>query len=118
MWGCEWHLKPNGSDRAEDEVVVERYDRIQSLYLTTGDFSALQQLNTEYPMQTRALIEDVLRIGRVNDPEINTKFLKFYQDIVLQSLINEVEQQYANMDDINKELTEAFGRSWATTRSA
>ena len=139
LWGCEWHLKPNGSDRAEDEVVVERYDRIQSLYLTTGDFSALQQLNTEYPMQTRALIEDVLRIGRVNDPEINTKFLKFYQDIVLQSLINEVEQQYANMDDINKELTEAFGRlcprlpcrrftrrlvhstrasSWATTRSA
>ena len=110
LWGCEWHLKPNGSDRAEDEVVVERYDRIQSLYLTTGDFSALQQLNTEYPMQTRALIEDVLRIGRVNDPEINTKFLKFYQDIVLQSLINEVEQQYANMDDINKELTEAFGR--------
>lgn len=110
LWGCEWHLKPNGSDRAEDEVVVERYDRIQSLYLTTGDFSALQQLNTEYPMQTRALIEDVLRIGRVNDPEINTKFLKFYQDIILQSLINEVEQQYANMDDINKELTEAFGR--------
>lgn len=110
LCGCEWRLKLNGTDSEDGVVVVERYDRVQSLYLTTGDFSALQQLNTEYPMQTRALIEDVLKIGRVNDPEINTKFLKFYQDIALQSLINEVEQQYANMDDINKELTEAFNK--------
>ena len=80
LWGCGWRLRPGGGERHAGDVVVERYDRIQSLYLTTGDFSALQQLNTEYPMQTRALIEDVLKIGRVNDPEINVKFLKFYQD--------------------------------------
>lgn len=108
LCGCEWNLKPNGT--VAGEVKVERYDRIQSLYLTTGDFSALQQLNTDYPMQTRALIEDVLKIGRVNDPEINTKFLRFYQDTVLQSLINEVEQQYATMEDVNKSLTSAFKR--------
>ena len=72
-------------------MAVERYDRVQSLYLTTGDFSALQQMNTVYPMQTRTLIEDVLRIGKVNDPEINTKFLRFYQDSTLQSLISEAE---------------------------
>ena len=101
--GCEWQLKFD-----EDEVVVERYDRIQSLYLTTSDFSALQQMNTIYPMQTRTLIEDVLRIGKVNDPQINTKFLKFYQDSTLQVLINEAEEQYANMDDINEDLTTAF----------
>jgi len=105
--GCEWRLKPSifGSD---DNVAVERYDRIQSLYLTTGDFSALQQMNINYPMQTRTLIEDVLKIGQVNDPEINTKFMRFYRDSVLQSLINEVEQQYANMDDVNEGLTKAF----------
>ena len=108
--GCKWRLMPDDIDKADGGVVVERYDRIQSLYLTTGDFSALQQLNTQYPMQTRALIEDVLKIGRVNDPEINSKFLKFFQDIALQSLINEVEQQYANMDDINKELASAFDK--------
>ena len=102
--GCEWQLK----DDSESEVAVDRYDRIQSLYLTTGDFSALQQMNTVYPMQTRTLIEDVLRIGRVNDQEINTKFLRFYQDSTLQVLINEAEQQYANMDDINEDLTIAF----------
>jgi hypothetical protein len=103
--GCEWQLK---SDETDTEIVVDRYDRIQSLYLTTGDFSALQQMNTAYPTQTRTLIEDVLRIGKVNEADINTKFLRFYQDSTLQMLINEAEQQYANMDDINKELTSAF----------
>lgn len=102
--GCEWQLK----DDSESEVVVERYDRIQSLYLTTSDFSALQQMNTVYPMQTRTLIEDVLRIGQVNDSLINTKFLHFYQDSTLQVLINEAEHQYANMDDINEGLSTAF----------
>lgn len=103
---CEWQLKsPEEEDRT---IVVERYDRIQSLYLTTGDFSALQQMNTIYPMQTRTLIEDVLRIGKVDEMEINKKFLRFYQDSTLQALIAESELQYANMEDINGQLTEAF----------
>ena len=107
--GCEWRLKPNTGD-ADDSFAVERYDRVQSLYLTTGDFSALQQMSINYPIQTRTLIEDVLKIGNVNDPEINTKFLNFYQDTTLQTIINEAEQQYANMDDINKDFTRAFDK--------
>ena len=104
--GCEWQFK---SPEEEDKtIVVDRYDRVQSLYLTTGDFSALQQMNTAYPMQTRTLIEDVLRIGKVDDMEINSKFLHFYQDSTLQTLIAESELQYANMDDINSQLTAAF----------
>lgn len=104
--GCEWQFK---SPEEEDKtIVVDRYDRVQSLYLTTGDFSALQQMNTVYPMQTRTLIEDVLRIGKVDDTEINNKFLRFYQDSTLQALIAESELQYANMDDINSQLTSAF----------
>lgn len=104
---CEWQLK--SFDEEDVTVVVDRYDRVQSLYLTTGDFSALQQMNTVYPQQTRTLIEDVLQIGKVDDLQINTKFLRFYQDSTLQTLISESEQQYANMDDINQQLTEAFG---------
>ena len=102
--GCEWRLKPNNED-SDAGFAVERYDRVQSLYLTTGDFSALQQMSTNYPIQTRTLIENVLKIGNVNDPEINAKFLNFYQDTTLQAIINEAEQQYANMADINKEIT-------------
>ena len=65
-------------------------------------------MNIEFPMETRTLIEDVLRIGDVNDPEINSKFLNFYQDTILQSLIADAELQYASMTDINKQFSDAF----------
>lgn len=108
--GCEWKLKPNEEKAESLKVTVERYDRLESLYLTTGDYSALRQMNIGYPMQTRMLIEDVLRIGRVNEPDINAKFLDFYQDSTLQVLIADVQQQYGNLDDVSRGLTQAFER--------
>ena len=108
--GCEFQLKPNDANDGDDKICLHRYDRIQSLFLTTGDYSALQQMNLEYPQETRTLIEDVLKLGKVNDRDINNKFLNFYQDTVLQSLINEVEQQYANVEDLDKELQKSFDK--------
>ena len=107
--GCEWQLKTS-DEKPEDEMTVERYDRIESLYLTTGDFSALQHMNIDYPRQTRMLIEDVLRLGHVDDADINAKLLHFYQDSTLQNLIDETQRQYANMEDVDKQLTSAFKR--------
>ena len=108
-FGCQWQLKPNGDDAAAN-VSIARYDRIESLYLTTGDYSALQQMNTYFPMQTRTLIEDMLHIGKVDDPETNGRFLRFFQDSTLQRMLIDVQQQYADMDDINEELASAFER--------
>lgn len=107
---CEFKLKPNGDDGQATLVEVQRYDRLESRYLTTGDFSALQQMNIDYPMETRTLIEDVLQIGEVNDPEINSKFLNFYQDTTLQSIVADAEAQYANMADVNRQFCDAFER--------
>lgn len=107
--GCEWRLS-KADDNPGWLLSVSRYDRVQSLYLTTGDFAALQQMNTEYPQQTRTLIEDILHLGAVNDPQINSKFLSFYQDSTLQVLIDEAERQYADMSDLNDQLSDAFGR--------
>ena len=108
--GCELRLKSNEDTDDASHVKVERYDRLQSRYLTTGDFSALQQMNTEYPIETRTLVEKMLRIGVVSDHDINERFLRFYQDSTLQTLISDVQLEYANMDDINKQLSQAFGR--------
>lgn len=107
--GCQWQLKP-GKDDENIQVRIQRYDRIESLYLTTGDYSALQQMKTYFPMQTRTLIEDVIGLGQVNDPDINTKFLHFFQDSTLQNMLQCVQQQYADIDDINDELSSAFER--------
>ena len=108
--GCEWQLKPAHDEADNLEIKIERYDRIESLFLTTGDYSALQQMNTVYPMQTRMLLENVLLIGKVNDPEINTKFLYFFQDSVLQKMLGDVEEQYKDIEDLNDDLTAAFRR--------
>lgn len=106
--GCEFKLKQIDADKRVSTVEVLRYDRIESRYLTTGDFAALQQMNMDYPMETRTLIEDILQLGEVSDPGINSKFLAFYQDTVLQSIIIDAEMQYVDMTDINKTLTMAF----------
>ncbi len=107
MVACEFKLKPN-EDSKVSPIEVKRYDRLESRYLTTGDFSALQQMNTDYPIETRTLIEKMLQLGVVNDPDISKKFLMFFQDSTLQSLISDTEAEYANMDDINSELQHAF----------
>ncbi len=106
--GCEWKLKPDTGKTDAERVAIERYDQIESRFLMTGDYSALQQMNTSYPMETRTLIEDVLRIGHVNESGINTKFLHFFRDSTLQQLIVDVEAQYSDMSDVTEELSKSF----------
>lgn len=107
---CEWKLKPNDEDVLQQRVEIQRYDRLQSMYLTTADFAALQQMETNYPMETRALIENVLMLGPIDSPDINKKFLAFYQDSTLQTILGDAEAQYANIDDVNKKLNDAVDR--------
>lgn len=106
---CQFKLKPNEEDAAS-KIEVQRYDRLESRYLTTGDFSALQQMNTDYPIETRTLVEKMLQIGEINNPDISHKFLMFYQDSILQTLLSDVGAEYANMDDINNELKESMSK--------
>lgn len=106
---CDFKLKANEDGDSPSSMKVERYDRLESRYVITGDFSALQQMNTEFPIETRTLVEKMLHIGDVSDHDISERFLRFYQDSALQVLVNDVEAEYANMDDVNKGLRTAFG---------
>lgn len=106
---CDFKLKANDDDDDASTMKIERYDRLESRYVITGDFSALQQMNTEFPIETRTLVEKMLHIGEVSDHDISERFLRFYQDSTLQTLVNDVESEYANMDDINSQLRKAFG---------
>ena len=108
--GCQWHLKPTETDASDNRVRVQRFDRIEMLYLTTGDYSALQQMKTYFPTETRVLLEDMLHLGRVDDAEISARFLFFFQDSTLQQMLGDVQQQYTNIDDIDEQLTDAFNR--------
>ena len=105
---CELKLKPYDDNDEYSLIEVSRYDRLESRYLTTGDFSALQQMNMDYPIETRTLVEKMLRLGEVSDPDISHRFLRFYQDSILQTLIADVEAEYANMNDINMQFRKSF----------
>lgn len=106
---CEWKFRPN-EEIESVPLTVQRYDRLESRYLTTGDFSALQQMNTDYPIETRTLVEKMLQLGNITDANISNRFLMFYQDSTLQSLIADAEAEFANMDDINGQLKCAFSQ--------
>ena len=107
---CGLRLKPFDLEGQRETIEIARYDRLQSRYLATGDYSALQEMNTEYPIETRTLIERVLQIGEVVDPNISAKYLHFYQDSTLQSLISDTEAEYADMTDLNKRFNKSFDR--------
>ncbi len=107
--GCEWRLRHDLRNN-ETDMFVERYDKWEAFFLTTGDFSAMQEMLTQYPLQTRRLIEDVLQLGKVEDANIKTRFYNYFQDSTLQMLIAEVDDQYGEMDELDGQLEHAFVR--------
>ena len=107
--GCEWRLR-NDLKKEEAETFIVRYDKLEAFFLTTGDFSTMQQMQMEYPMPTRRLIEDVLQLGTIDDPFIKSKFYAFFQDSTLQHLVADVDCQFADMSDIDVLLERAFVR--------
>jgi len=109
LTGCGFKLKPYIGEDAK-EIVIKRYDRLERRYLTTGDFAALQEMNTDYPIETRTLLEKVLQLGVVEDPELPQKFLSFFQDSTLQTLITDTEAEFMDIDDLNKGLNDAFDK--------
>ena len=105
--GCEWHLKSIDKDGASS-FKVERYDIVESTYLTTGSFSALQEMKTSFPEETCMLIEDVLKIGAIDEPDINAKLYVYYKDSTLRNIISDVRRQFSNISDVEKELNKSF----------
>ncbi len=107
--GCEWRLRNDLKAHVED-TFIERYDKSEATFLITGDFSAMQHMQTQYPLQTRRLVEDVLQLGKMEETFIKTRFFEYFQDSTLQQLIAEVGRQYEDMDAVDGELEAAFER--------
>lgn len=105
---CDFTMPQLTQNGSADSIKILRYDRVESRYLTTGDFSALQEMNIDYPTETRALIEDLLKLGSVSEANINKKLLNFYQDSTLQNVIYAAENEFADMSDLNEQLQKAF----------
>lgn len=95
-------------DKGQDEVKIERYDRLIDEYISLGNYTALHSMNTEYPQQTKVLIEDVLKLGNVFDAGIENKLREHYMDSIPQLLLEEVHHQYLDISDIEDGFKDAF----------
>lgn len=104
---CDWGRMTNGREDSS-KVNIERYDRLQFESVTMNNVASFQKMNTDYPQATKLLIEDVLSIGDVSDPEIDNKLLSFFSDTIARKLMNDVENKYQDVGEIEKELSKGF----------
>ena len=89
-------------------IKVFRYDRLQYEATAMNSIAAIQKMNLDCPRATRILIEDVLMLGRVNEPNINERMCAYYADTVLFRLMSDAEEKFDDMRPIEEKLTEGF----------
>lgn len=108
VWG--WMEKPweEWTQTRSSSVHIERYDRILDEYVSLGSNTALARMNMDYPRQTKLLIEDVLDIGRIDEPDIEKRLRLFYLDSTVQVLLDEVHRQFTDVSDLEAAFDAAF----------
>ena len=92
----------------EEEISVLRYDKLLGEFVRSNSFSAMQKLTMDYRLQTQTLIEDVLSIGSVKDDSIAQRLQKFYSDTTLVRLIEDVDDKFPALDEVEKQLSKGF----------
>lgn len=91
-------------------IKVARYDRLQYEAVVMNSFTAMQRMNLDFPRATKLLIEDVLGLGTVSDPNINERLCAFYADSTLLRLMAEVEDRFKDMTELEQGLSDGFRR--------
>ena len=104
---CEWNQSKKKEEQKLD-MTIHRYDKLLNEYVEFNSFSALQKMNTTYLQETKYLIEDVLRLGQVDDNNINGKLKVFYSDSTLHKLSKDALERFEDMSVYEKEFTRGF----------
>lgn len=89
---------------------IVRYDRLVEDFTATGNVALWQRMNTDFPLETRTLVENVLRIGRVDDDGIGDSLRIYYSDSTLCQVRADVTQQFDNMTHMERKLGRAFAK--------
>lgn len=92
----------------QTSVKVLRYDRLQYEATVMNSVSALQKMNIDCPQATKLLIEDVLGIGSVAEPDINDRLCAYYSDSLLVRLMDDVQEKFKDLSGIEADLIKGF----------
>lgn len=107
---CQWPFGHGEGGRSVSAIKVHRYDMLLDEYISLNSFSALQKMSTDYPQETKFLIEDVLAIGFVSDDNINLRLREYYSDTLLKHLYRDALVKFRDMSRIERGFTRAFKR--------
>lgn len=107
LGACQWKLSGSSVD-ADLEVKVCRYDKLLNEYVSLNSFTALQKMNTEYPQETKLLVEEVLGVGMIGDDGVNDRLRAFYADTNIVQLTKDAMVKFEDMKPIEHDLTEGF----------
>lgn len=107
---CQWFSYNQLENGLAENIKVHRFDKLQDEFFVQNSFSALQKMSTEYPQETRFLIEDVLAIGSVSDDDINLKMREYYNDTLLQRLCHDALAKFSDMSSFEQEFSRGFHR--------
>lgn len=110
MVACQWSLDHGQGGRSVTDIKVHRYDKLLDEYISGNSFSALQKMSTDYPQETKFLIEDVLAIGSVSDDNINLRLREYFSDTILKTLRRDARHKFRDMGRIERDFTRAFRR--------
>lgn len=105
---CHFDMQEVDMSSGNVGMKVSRYDHLQYEATVLNSVSALQKMNLDFPRATKLLIEDILVLGRVNDPEINEHLCAYYSDSVLVHLMEDALAKYEDMSFIEKGLAKGF----------
>lgn len=110
LMGCSFGDGTPISSLGDSSLPIRRYDLLEMRYLTTGDYSALQKMRTTYIVETRALVENLLKIGDLDESGINERLSNYYKDSTLVKAIADVDSAFFDMDRENEELRTCINR--------
>lgn len=106
---CQWDRKLL-HDEADEGFHIVRYDRVVDDYVATGNIAMWQRLNTEFPLETRVLVERVLALGSIDSTGVEDNLRKFYSDPLLVQLRTDVAKRFEDLSPYECELEKAFSR--------
>lgn len=107
LTSCDWVSSAfqEDSNKLHD---IERFDILQNEYGASGSFSVIQHMNTDFPRETKVLIEDVLSLGAVTDADVNDKLYHCLADTSMLVLMADGEERFGNMEKLNQQFYKAF----------
>ncbi|MGY6562385.1 MAG: gliding motility lipoprotein GldB [Luteibaculaceae bacterium] len=106
---CNW-VKQEKIDvkHLEKEIRVERLDR--ALFNYSGfNFDSLNlALDSIYPGFYREFIEEILGLGRFNNPMLDVNLLRFLQNENWRQIQRDIETEFSDFESFKKDFKRAF----------